>query len=167
MNNKLYCKYLKTKNPNDQKQYKSYKSTLRSILCKAERTHYDQLFAATKNNLRKTWEVIKTVIHKQKNNNKQHYNMEVNGKETSDLDTITKHFNEYFINVGPNQATSIPYSNIDPISYITQTNRYSMFTKLTNETKIGNIIRALKNSPPGPDAFPYQYSKKTQLTFIQ
>ncbi|ELU02007.1 hypothetical protein CAPTEDRAFT_192879 [Capitella teleta] len=125
MKNKLYCKYLKTKNPNDQKQYKSYKITLRSILYKAERTHYDQLFCRNKNNLRKSWEVIKTVIHKQKFNNKQQYNMEVNGKKTSDLDIITKHFNEYFINVGPNLSKSIPYSNIDPISYITQTNRYS------------------------------------------
>jgi hypothetical protein len=93
--------------------------------------------------------------------------MEVNGKETSDLDIITKHFNEYFINVGPNLSKSIPNSNIDPISYITQTNRYSLFTKPTNETEIGNIIRALKNSAPGPDGIPSSILKENTAHFIQ
>ncbi|ELU18771.1 hypothetical protein CAPTEDRAFT_218501 [Capitella teleta] len=94
-------------------------------------------------------------------------NMEINGKETSDLDIITKHFKEYFIKVGPNLAKSIPNSNIDPISYTTQTNRYSMFTKSTNETEISNIIRALKNSAPGPDGIPSSILEENTAHFIQ
>ena len=54
MKNKLYVKTNNSKTLHSQLVYKDYKMVLNSTLRSAERNHYDTLFKANTNNLRKT-----------------------------------------------------------------------------------------------------------------
>ena len=165
--NKLYCKYIKSKTPHDQLIYSKFKSRLRSILRRAERSHYDDLFSRHKTNLRKSWDIIKDVINKKQHNNNTHYTLEIDGNETSDPLLVSESFNNYFVNVGPSLAKAIPQSDTDPTSFIQHPNLYTMFANPTNETEIRNIIRELKNCAPGPDGIPSVILKESSDFFIQ
>jgi hypothetical protein len=167
LKNKLYCKYLKSKHQLDHQTYNNYKHKLRSILRREERKHYDELFIQHKKNLRKSWDLIKEVIHKKEYNNREYnYTLELNNIETSDPLSIGEAFNKYFVNVGPSLAESIPPSNIDPVSFITHNSRSTMYLKPTNETEVHNIIRELKNCAPGPDGIPSSVLKESSNIFV-
>ena len=56
--------------------------------------------------MKKTWEIIKSVIGKKKNSRKYTEFM-VNGKLTDDANLISNKFNEYFAQIGPNLAKNI------------------------------------------------------------
>ena len=99
--NDLYRRYVKSKEQNDLQIYRSFKRSLRANLRRAERDHYDQLFTLHKNNLRKSWDIIREVIHKNQHSSDKNITIELNGKETTDLSLISNAFNEYFVNVGP------------------------------------------------------------------
>ena len=64
------------------------------------------------NNVKKTWDVIKEVIGSTKSSSHTFpKRLIVNNVEISDKKQIAEHLNKYFVNVGPNLATSIPRSN--------------------------------------------------------
>jgi len=164
--NKLYCRYIKSKTPHDKLNYSKFKGQLRSVLRRAERSHYDDLFSRHKTNLRKSWNIIKDVINKKQHNNDKHYTLQLDGHETSDPFLVSESFNKYFVNVGPSLAETIPLSDTDPTSFIQHSNLSTMFAKPTNETEVRNIIRELKNCAPGPDGIPSSTIKESADIFI-
>ena len=109
--NLLYRKFLKSKCPQDKVSYSNYKRTLRGILRRAERNHYDELFDRHKQNLRKSWELIREITNKNRSK-AQSYALTIDGTETNDPKVICKAFNEYFANVGPSLAEKISPANI-------------------------------------------------------
>lgn len=159
--NALYCKFLKSKSSPDKEVYSDYKRSLRAALRRAEKAHYDQLFAQYKNNLKKSWGVIKEIICKKQTVSNTPLSINVEGIETSDPSVISQAFNKYFVNVGPSLAQSIPTSHIAPTSYIETSIPTSMYVRPVTELEISNLIRDLKNSSPGPDGIPPAIIKDT------
>ena len=51
---------------NNETTYKRYKNKLSKILKQAEKLHYQELFAKYSTNLKKTWQIVKVLINKQK-----------------------------------------------------------------------------------------------------
>lgn len=151
--NQLYRKFLKYRTEVHRQEYLKYKRILKNILRRAEREHYDNLFNQHKQNLRKSWAIIKEVIQKTSNKSNPKYSISINGVETSDLNMITNSFNSYFVNVGPSLARSIQPSTTDPLSYV-ENNSTSMYAMPVSQTEIENIIRDLRNSAPGADGVP-------------
>jgi hypothetical protein len=164
--NKLYRKYIKSKLEQDLNTYKEYKSKLKSCLRRAERAHYDQLFTQYKSNLRKSWALIKDLINKKSTNKSQSFKINVNGVETSNMSTITNAFNDYFVNIGPSLAQSIPNTSKNPIDYIRASASRSMYLTPVTELEITNIIREMRDCAPGPDAIPSAILKETATIFI-
>ena len=62
--NKLYMKSKKCATTTNTAIYKQYKHKLSSLLCMAERNHYEGLFKQYKSNIRKSWVIIKEIINK-------------------------------------------------------------------------------------------------------
>ena len=159
--NKLYRKYIKSKSPADKETYHNYKRCLRTLLRQAERAHYDHQLTQCRNNLRKSWALIKEVIHKKKVTNNNSFIIKIDGTDSSDPAAIVTAFNDYFVNVGPLLAQSIPSSNIPPTSFIHNTNPISMYTRPVTELELINVIRELKNNSPGPDGIPATIIKES------
>ena len=62
--NKLYRKYKKVDSVANETTHKLYKNKLKKCLISAEKSYYFELIKKHKNNLRKSWNVIKSIINK-------------------------------------------------------------------------------------------------------
>ena len=128
---------------------------------KTERDHYAALFNQHKNNLRKTWGIIKEVINKKKTKPTANKFVIINTIVT-DTKVISDSFNNFYVNVGPDLAKKIPQTGRDPLSYIKHNIGESIFLKDVTHPEVSKIITHLKNSSPGWDGI---HSKVIKNTF--
>ena len=63
---KLYDKFLKSKTNENEKEYKTYKSLLEILKEKSKKCYYSRKLDSCKQNMEKTWDMIKEVIGKTK-----------------------------------------------------------------------------------------------------
>ena len=73
-----------------------------------------------------------------------------NGSATTDKKSISEHFNDFFINVGPNLAKSIPCVNKMPMTYLNNAIQETILEPVTLE-EIKAIVSSLKNNATGFD----------------
>ena len=64
--NKLYNVYKKTQSVKNKLAYKNHKTTLSKLMTRAEKQHYHDLLIKHKDNIRKSWSVLKKIIQKNK-----------------------------------------------------------------------------------------------------
>ena len=149
--NKLYI----NRNKGDNKEarlrwYKQYHNKLNHILRMTERKYYQDLLSEHKSNVKKSWQVIKTVINKRKYkpiNTK----FKCNDKITKDGQVISDKFNNFFVNVGTTLAKNIPHSNKSPTEYMI-TNTIDLFIlDPVSENEVLKIISNFKDSSAGWD----------------
>ena len=110
------------------------------------------MISANKDNLRKTWAIIKNVINKHKHSKtvKQfHYN----GRILEDAHAISNGFNEYFVNVGPHLAKQIPKDSADFRNFLPESSLNSIYIKPASTCEVNKIINELRHGSPGWDNF--------------
>ena len=115
--NKLYRRSKNTRNPEHELQYKLYRNKLNKLLFEAEKGHYEKLLNENRNNLRKSWRILKDGINK-KEVTSSCSKFVVNGKTTTDKMKIANGFNQYFVNIGPTLASNIPQDNRSSTTYM-------------------------------------------------
>ena len=64
--NKLYYKFRKINSVYNETSYKSYKQVLQRTLLAAEKQYYHELLIMNKDNMKKSWGVIKNIINRKK-----------------------------------------------------------------------------------------------------
>ena len=117
--------------------------------------------------MRKAWSVIKSVINKTKHNDTSCNRFLINGKITSDNNDIAKHFNDFFVNIGPSLAKNIPKASREPTSFITHSLLQSMYVSNVTEDEISKIILSLKLCSPGWDGIQAKIVKSTFHLYLQ
>lgn len=146
-------------------RYKNYKRQLRSLIKKAETDYYEQIFHENKSNLKYIWRTIKDVINR-KRNDYHKSKFHINGSVATDPMIIANAFNNFFINVGPSLANTLPHTDVNPLSYLPNTNKHSIFIEPTTTDEVKNIIILLKSSSPGHDEIHAKIIKATFNYFI-
>ena len=130
--------------------YNKYRNKLHHLIRTAERKYYNNLILEHRSDLKKMWQVIKTVINKRKysppNSRFCH-----NGKIIEDKEEISNRFNHFFVNVGTSLASKIPSSNTNPASYIKVNISDSMFLDPVTESETEKLLKLLKDSSAGWD----------------
>ena len=94
--NKLYHHYRKINSVKSEILYTSYKTKLTQILKAAEKKHYQNLFRKYKDNMKKSWRIIKRLVNR---NQVQSYQTKFkleDGRVINDNFNICKHFNDFF-----------------------------------------------------------------------
>ena len=117
----------------------------------AEKHNYHDLLIKYSNDMKKSWGVIKSIINK---NQKTHIQGRFKiGKNltTSDNELISNKFNDFFINIGPTLAKSIPRINKSPLSYLGNRLTETIYLAPVNEKEIGQLIKSLKDTAAGFD----------------
>lgn len=150
LKNRLYIIYKNRPSLFNETKYKTYKNKLHSIIDKAKKMYYEQLFDCNKNNAKKTWEVIKSLIGKRKVGAISD-DVIVNDMITSDKQEKADAFNDYFINVGPDLASKITHTDIDPLSFMGDPNPNTIYMNPVTPHEISLILTSLKKSSPGVD----------------
>ena len=151
--NKLYKKYKKYPFLSHERVYKKYRNKLCQLLRNAERSHYHYIITKYKQNLKKSWQIIKDIIGKKQGEKVIANKFKVDNKIIMDPVVIANSFNNFYINIGHNLASKIPNpnSNINPTSYIKKEYINSLYLKPIEDNEIRNIIRDLRNTSPGHD----------------
>ena len=115
----LYEKFLKNQNEKNELEYKNYKHLFEAVKKRSKKLHFSKLILRYKNNIKKTWEVIKECIGKKKYNHENFpKKLVINNKDITNVDLIAENFNKYFSDIGPKLAKNIEVSSIDFRSYI-------------------------------------------------
>ena len=100
-----------TKTYEHEVSYKNYRKMFESIKRRAKAQYYSMIILRYKDNIKKTWQVMKEVIGKDKHvNNSPPKHLILNNRNIFDQKTIANSFNECFVNVGPKLAYEIPQS---------------------------------------------------------
>ena len=85
----------------------------------------------------------------------------INGQIIDKPTQVSDHFDDFFINIGPNQASQIPDNNIHFSTYLSNPNESSMFFTPITEDEVTEIIKNLDaKKSPGHDHIPILIIKK-------
>ena len=164
--NKMYYVFKKVPSVNNEICYKKYRNKLNHILLRAEKQYYHDLLNKHKGNLRKSWGIIKNIIHKNKKSLNQSKFQLSDGNMTSDKKVISGKFNDFFVNVGPMLAKKIPCINKSPLSYMTSRTNESIFLSPVTPVELEKMLLTLKNSATGWDEINAMFLK-TSLNYIR
>ena len=162
--NKLYVCMLKNPSFSNCERYKRYRNRLHKLLRNAEKDHYNTLVEMHKNNLSKTWKLIKQVINKNKNSYFQK-NFSINNRTVTDKGLISEAFNKYFVNVSTHLSKNIPIVSESPYAHIVRNNT-SIFLKPTDSKEVESIVNGLKTSSPGYDDLSPKIIKMTCNNYV-
>ena len=123
--------------------FNKYRNILKkTIIAKAKRIYYVDVFNRFKNNIKQTWKVIKETLHKN-NFAKISKKFRQNGKIIDNPQEIADAFNLYFINIGP-IAEQIN-SNRSHRDYLTKSCNSTLSLTNINENYVASLIDCLKN----------------------
>jgi len=105
---KLYIKFLKSKNDGDEQIYKAYKQFFQKNIRQAKIKYYSNQLNKNKLDIKKTWSIINEVSGKEK---KKSFSIPrkifCDNKHITNEAEIYHEFNKYFVNLGPSQASKI------------------------------------------------------------
>ena len=116
----------------------------------AEKKYYQDLFTRYKSDMKKSWNVMKSII----NHNKMpiyQTKFKYNGNEISDGNDISNKFNDFFINIGSTLANAIPHTSKSPLNYLGASVSETIFLSPVTENEIGKLSLSLKNTATGYD----------------
>ena len=157
--NKLFIKYRRSPTDNKLKKYKRYKTALQKILKKEEREYYKKELTAHKDNLKKSWDIMKTVINKKRKISTKFVNLKINDLICENKDEIAETFNNFFTQVGNMLDKKIPQTTTDPVTFIKNKNEANLFLKPCTEDETTKIVLKLKDCAAGHDEMPSKILK--------
>ena len=118
-----------------------------------------------KNNLRKSWEIIKDVINKNKKIDLPD-KINIDDDMVTDKFEIALNFNNFYVNIGNKLSSDIPTNSGDPLSYIKSAVPDSIFLESVDESEIINICKNMKDCSSGWDQILPRVVKSTYQNFI-
>jgi len=167
--NKLYAKWLQTKNLDSKKLYLDYKRIFNTIKKKTVTDYYTSLFSNKIKNTKEIWSEINSLISVKKSKTKNSVEkLLVNDRSENDSRKIADAFNEYFCNVGEQLASNINRNNVNSKTfsdYLGKSVSNSFFCENISEGEVLSAINRLKNKKScGTDDLPtFLYKKSVPL----
>ena len=112
--NKLFDKFIKSTKPiikeklhND---YKSYRNMISTLLKQSKKNYYDKYFKDNINNMKNTWEEIRSITSLPKTTNDSPTVISLEGQTITDPRTIANTFNSFFCSVAAEVQSEVPFS---------------------------------------------------------
>ena len=126
--------------------YKNYSSLYFKLIRKAKTSYYVTKLNESKNNMKKTWNLLRSVIDKQKNKAMLPEIFVINNHEISNKKEIANKFNEFFARVGDEISSNVPESEQNFTNYLSAPNPQSMYLDPTSPFDIINITSKIKTT---------------------
>ena len=151
--NKLYCLSKRIPSVYNEENYRKYKNRLQHRMRTEEKKYNGELFEKYRGNMKKSWNLIKSIIHRGKKTKVQN-KFTCNGNIINDKNIICEKFNNFFTGIGPSLADAIPHQNRQPESYLNERLVNNIFLTMVTEKEIVEIVNDLNNGAPGYDDIP-------------
>ena len=150
--NKAFKQFKKSGNQVDYKKFKLYRDLINKLKRRSMTLHYKNYFAQHLNNSKKTWTGINTILCRKSKSRMSDIFLNSNGKLFTDQKTVSKMFNNYFINVADKLAEKIPKPNTKFQDYLNNPNEHSIYLKETTPAEVDKLICGL-DSNKAPDLY--------------
>ena len=151
--NKLYCKFLKKRTPENKKKYSTYRNILSSCLQQCKNEYFKELFNNKSTRITKMWSVLGTMLNPKKqrvDNSIRSINFE--SKTYHDDLGITNSLNKHFCSIGNKIANKIPKPLCEFTSFLRNHVQETFFSQMVEENEVLKQIQALKiKKSPGHD----------------
>ena len=158
--NKLF--HRKKRQPNNleiKRLYNLFRNRVNRELKKAKRNYYTKYFEVNSNNIKKTWEGIRSIINI-KATKSTISQIKVNNKVIKNQKEIVETLNNFFVNVGPNTDRNIPVNpKIKPEKYLKNRNQLNFLIAHISNEEVLDIINQLENKSTGPQSIPIKLLK--------
>ena len=128
-----------------------YRNRLNAILKKSKAAYFKNLFETNKQNMRKTWDIIKSLIcgKSAESTKKIFFNNEV----YTDSSAIANIFNTYFTSIGLTLSNELETTNLDPMQSVPHVTNTIYLTPVT-DMECSKYIASLKVNTQGTDELP-------------
>ena len=98
-------------------RYKRIRNDLNSALKNTEIQYHGNQLELHKNDIAKTWKIMKNIIGKEIINSNRTLSISIDGEITTDMNTIVSEFNFFFVDIGPRLPKDIS-CNVNPLTYV-------------------------------------------------
>ena len=129
-------------NPDFKAIFKAYSNTLNDTIMKAKREFFRAKFDSIKNDSKKTWKYINSLLKNKSKN--ETIELKENESMISDPIKVAQKFNDYFSKIASDLDKSIPLSIDDPLQFIPNHNHSFFFAPCTSH-EIETCIKSFKS----------------------
>ena len=143
----------------------TYKNRVKTIIKNHKNEYLREYFRSNYNNLRNTWNMIKTITQLNPNRNVPK-SIFFNNYEYMTDPEIANVFNEYFYNTPRMLAESVPPTNTDPLSFVKNNHISSFYLYPIRELECMKIIMNLKNTKEGINNIPVTMFKRFSGVYV-
>ena len=158
--NKLFQRKKRQSNNLEIKRlYNLFRNRANRELKKAKKNYYTKYFEENNNNIKKTWEGIRSIINI-KSTKSTISQIKVNNKVIQNHKEIVETLNNFFVNVGPNTERNIPVNpKTKPEHYLKNRNQLNFLIAHISTEEVLDIINQLENKSTGPQSIPIKLLK--------
>ena len=154
--NKLFER--KKRQPSNEKikqLYNIFRNRVNRELKKSKKTYFTTYFAEHNNNIKKTWQGIRSIVNTKNTVSHSISQLNINGKIIDNPKDIANSANDFFVNVGNEIEKTVPKVNhISPEKFLKNRNQVNfIIAHITNEDVL-KIIKSLPNKSTGPASIP-------------
>ena len=128
-------------------EYKEAKKILHSSLRNACISHFGDQLEINKNDLFKTWKVLKHILGLDSNTVKKKMSFLIDDKLVTVSLEVANGFNDFFVSIGPELAKDL-VSSVNPLSYV-KSNTNSIVIQEVTYLQVRGVINFLNNSSSG------------------
>ena len=122
-----------------------YNRILKQSIRNAKRLYYLNCFEKHKNDVKKTWQTIISVMNRNKERNNTPNYFSINDRNVTDFKVAANEFNRFFQNIGPQLANNISIPNNKSFKdFLIRPVSHKFEFKAVNETEILGIINDIK-----------------------
>ena len=146
---KLYKKWILSRNINDYTIFKSFAKNLKKLLRQAESKYYKNILDYRFNSIKGVWNSLNKLCNPKYLRSGPKPTLEklvINDKEVTNKQVICESFNEYFCNVGNNLANKLPDMGDKFKGYLPKPPVNSFFCSNIEFSELDSIISKLKNT---------------------
>ena len=125
---------------------------MKHLILISKKSYYSSYFLRNKDNIKGVWKGIKELITIKNSNNHMPTTLEIGNLKVTNRQSIVNAFNDYFANIGPNVAKTIPAANTTPLRYMPNPlcNSFALFPVTPHE-----VIDEINNLDPSKSVGPF------------
>ncbi len=127
-------------------KYKAFSKIFTKVKRNAKIIYYREAFLNKQNDIKGTWNIIRTLISNKSNNSILPTQFSLNNSDINDPQLIANEFNTFFTNIGHKTSQSVAPSNHNAAYYLEKVKKpnASLFLNPVNSQELIDICRKLK-----------------------
>ena len=128
-------------NENVKLLYNIFRNRVNRELNKSKKSYYATYFNEHSNNIKKTWEGIRSIVNIKNSVNPKISQLNINGTVIDEPKLVVNEINNFFVNVGPNTEKEVPkVPNISPENFLKNRNQFNFIIAHTSNEEVLEII---------------------------